>query len=113
VDCWESPAIPDRVGERGFALGWDLDWELEGVAVELGVVRGLLLNLPVIASVEMFKDVDGDWLRFLVGQLDLEGFVEVVAILVDMEVGLAARAFDVEGAAGGDFDRVLRGRVVD
>ena len=71
------------------------------------------MYLPVIAAVEVFDDVDIDGFGFLIAEFDLEGFVEDAVVLIDVEVGLASRAFQVESVAGADLDGVFRGCVVD
>ena len=83
------------------------------MAVKLGVVSGLVLYLPVIAAVEVLENVDVDGFSFLVGEFDLEGFVEDAVALIDVEVGLAARAFHIERVAGADLDGTFGGGVVD
>ncbi len=60
----------------------------------------------------MFEHVDGDRLRLLIRQLDLEVLIEGASAIIDVEIGLGARAFNIEGVAAGDLDRVLGGRMV-
>jgi len=98
--CWyqplvaaaNSPGVANRVSDGSLTFRRNLHGKLNGVAVELGVVRGFLHDFPVIAAVEMLEYVNGDGLRLLVSQLDLEVLVEGAAAIVDVKIGLSARS---------------------
>ena len=98
----------DRICQRRFALRRYGDREIDGCAVqfnEICIVKfyeigRMFGDFPVLAPVHVLDVVDGDRLRFLVGQLDLKRLIDRVAVLVDMEVRLAA--------FGGQIERVCR-----
>src|SRR3979490_534524 len=83
------PGVVGAVGEGRVGFGGDDDWEVDGAAVAFGEVGGLGADLPVLAAVHVFDDVNGDGLGFLVGEGYFKAFVGGVAVLVDLEVGLA------------------------
>ena len=64
-------------------------------------------DLPVLRAVHVLYNMDGDGLRLLVRELDLEALVDDVGAIVDVEVSLAPRAGEVEGVAADDLHGLL------
>ncbi len=101
------PGVVGRVGHLHLAGCRDCYGELDGVAVASGVVGGFGGDGPVLAAVHVLDDCDLHRRGLLILDGDLEGLVDGVGALVDVEFSLLAGSGDVEGGTDRDFDSLV------